>query len=182
MNKKALFTLLAVIVVLSMVITSCAPGQTAAKPYKEQAFAPLSVAAPNCDYGGIVKEIKTVDALTVEFDLCVPDPAFLPKVAFSVFAVQPKEYIEYAMMDGKILEEPVGTGPYSIETWTSGDSITFKRNDNYWGEKAKTKTLVFKWAAEGAARLLELQAGTVDGIDNPTPDDFEKIKADPTLQ
>ena len=182
MNKKALFTLLAVIVVLSMVITSCAPGQTAAKPYKEQAFAPLSVAAPNCDYGGIVKEIKTVDALTVEFDLCKPDPAFLPKVAFSVFSVQPKEYIEYAMMDGKILEKPVGTGPYSVETWARGDSITFKRNDNYWGEKAKTKTLVFKWAAEGAARLLELQSGTVDGIDNPTPDDFDKIKADPTLQ
>ena len=182
MNKKALFTLLAVIVVLSMVITSCAPGQTAAKPYKEQAYAPLSVAAPNCDYGGIVKEIKSLDALTVEFDLCVPDPAFLPKVAFSVFSVQPKEYIEYAMMDGKILEKPVGTGPYSIETWARGDSITFKRNDNYWGEKAKTKTLVFKWAAEGAARLLELQSGTVDGIDNPTPDDFDKIKADANLQ
>ncbi len=182
MNKKALFTLMAVIVVLSMVITSCAPGQTAAKPYKEQEYAPLSVAAPNCDYGGIIKEIKSLDALTVEFDLCVPDPAFLPKVAFSVFAVQPKEYIEYAMMDGKILEAPVGTGPYSVEKWTRGDSITFTRNDNYWGEKAKTKTLVFKWAAEGAARLLELQAGTVDGIDNPTPDDFEKIQTDSTLQ
>ena len=85
------------------------------------------------------------------------------------------------MMDGKILEAPVGTGPYSVEKWTRGDSITFKRNDNYWGEKAKTKTLVFKWAAEGAARLLELQSGTVDGIDNPTPDDFAKIQADPTL-
>ncbi len=182
MNKKALFTLMAVIVVMSMVIASCAPGQTAAKPYKEQDFAPLSVAAPNCDYGGIIKEIKSLDALTVEFDLCVPDPAFLPKVAFSVFAVQPKEYFEYAMMDGKILEAPVGTGPYSVEKWTRGDSITFKRNDNYWGEKAKTKTLVFKWAAEGAARLLELQSGTVDGIDNPTPDDFAKIQADSTLQ
>jgi ABC-type transport system substrate-binding protein len=181
-NKKALFTLMAVIVVMSMVIASCAPGQTAAKPYKEQAYAPLSVAAPNCDYGGIIKEIKSLDALTVEFDLCVPDPAFLPKVAFSVFAIQPKEYFEYAMMDGKILEAPVGTGPYSVEKWTRGDSITFKRNDNYWGEKAKTKTLVFKWAAEGAARLLELQSGTVDGIDNPTPDDFAKIQADPTLQ
>ncbi|MBA4421243.1 MAG: peptide ABC transporter substrate-binding protein [Anaerolinea sp.] len=142
----------------------------------------MSVAAPSCDYGGVIKEIKSVDALTVEFDLCVPDPAFLSKVAFSVFSVQPKEYVEYAMADGKILEKPVGTGPYYVENWARGDSITFKRNDNYWGEKAKTQTLVFKWAAEGAARLLELQSGTVDGIDNPTPDDFEKIKSDATLQ
>lgn len=182
MNKKVLFTLLAVMVVLSMVITSCAPSTTAAKPYKEQAFAPMSVAAPNCDYGGIIKEIKSVDALTVQFDLCVPDPAFLSKIAFSVFAVQPKEYVEYAMMDGKILEAPVGTGPYYVEKWTRGDNITFKANPNYWGEKAKTPTLVFKWASEGAARLLELQSGTVDGIDNPTPDDFQKIKDDPKLQ
>lgn len=182
MNKKVIFTLCAVVIVLSMVITSCAPSQTAANPYKEQAFAPMSLKAPNCDYGGIIKEIKSVDALTVEFDLCVPDPAFLPKVAFSVFAIQPKEYIEYAMMDGKILEKPIGTGPYYIDKWTRGDSITFKRFDNYWGEKAQTKTLVFKWASEGAARLLELQSGTVDGIDNPTPDDFDKIKADANLQ
>ncbi len=35
------------------------------KPYAEQEFAPMSVAAPNCDYGGIIKEIKSVDALTV---------------------------------------------------------------------------------------------------------------------
>ncbi len=182
MNKKALFTLLAVVVVMSMVIASCAPSQTASKPYKEQDFAPMSVAAPNCDYGGIIKEIKSVDALTVQFDLCVPDPAFLSKVAFSVFSVQPKEYIEYAMMDGKILEAPVGTGPYSLTSWARGDSITFTRNENYWGEKAKAKTLVFKWASEGAARLLELQSGTVDGIDNPTPDDFDKIRSDATLQ
>ena len=44
-----------------------------------------------------------------------------------------------------------------------------KANPNYWGEKAKADTLVFRWSKEGAQRLLELQAGTVDGIDNPTP-------------
>ncbi len=36
-------------------------------------------------------------------------------------------------------------------------------------------------ADQGAQRLTELQSGTVDGIDNPTPDDFETIKNDDTL-
>jgi len=40
---------------------------------------------------------------------------------------------------------------------------------------------VFRWSTESAQRLLELQSGTVDAIDNPGPDDFEKIQADPTL-
>ena len=30
--------------------------------------------------------------------------------------------------------------------------------------------------------MLELQSGTVDGIDNPSPDDFTKIAADSSLK
>jgi ABC-type transport system substrate-binding protein len=40
---------------------------------------------------------------------------------------------------------------------------------------------VFRWSAESAARVLELQAGTVNGIDNPGPDDFAVIEADSNL-
>ena len=43
-------------------------------------------------------------------------------------------------------------------------------------------TLVFRWAAEGAARLLELQSGTVNHITKVSPDDFEAVEADPNLQ
>jgi ABC-type transport system substrate-binding protein len=42
--------------------------------------------------------------------------------------------------------------------------------------------LVFRWATEGAQRLLELQSGTVDQITNPSPDDYETIKADSNLK
>lgn len=207
MNKKVLFSLLATFVIFSMLVTACAPAAEAPAAEAPAAEAPaaeapaaeapaaeapaaeapapfegLSIAAPNCDYGGQIKEIKAVDALTVQFDLCVPDPAFLSKVAFSVFSVQPKEHLEAAMEDHMILEQPIGTGPYMVDSWNRGDSIVFKRNPYYWGEAAYAETLVFKWATEGAARLLELQSGTVDGIDNPTPDDFETIKSDPNLQ
>jgi ABC-type transport system substrate-binding protein len=43
-------------------------------------------------------------------------------------------------------------------------------------------TIIFRWQAESAARLLELQSGTVDGIDNVGPTDFEAVKNDPNLQ
>ena len=35
-------------------------------------------------YTGSIKKISAIDRLTVEFPMCAPDPAFLPKVAFSV--------------------------------------------------------------------------------------------------
>ncbi len=182
-KKSTLFVILAVVMILSMAITACKPAATTEqKPYAEKPYEPLSLAAPNCDYGGLLKEIKSVDELTVQFTLCASDPAFLSKVAFSPFSIQPREYLEYAMASKQILEKPVGTGPFYIESWNRGDSIVFKRNDNYWGEKAKVETLVLKWSTESAARLLELQSGTVDGIDNPAPEDFAKIEADSNLQ
>ncbi len=45
-----------------------------------------------------------------------------------------------------------------------------------------TETLIFRWSTEAAQRLLELQSGTVDGIDNVGPDDFETVQNDPNLQ
>ena len=48
--------------------------------------------APDCAYGGEFKSIEAVDAKTVKFTLCYPDPAFISKIAFSVFAIQDKDY------------------------------------------------------------------------------------------
>jgi peptide/nickel transport system substrate-binding protein len=138
--------------------------------------------APNCDYGGEFKSISAVDEYTVKFDLCYPDPAFPSKVAFSAFAIQSSDYLESTGGNGDILEKPVGTGPYKVEQWERGNQLVFTRNDAYWGEAAKTPTLVFRWSAESAQRVLELQSGTVDGIDNIGPDDFATVEADPTLQ
>jgi ABC-type transport system substrate-binding protein len=66
--------------------------------------------------------------------------------------------------------------------WRRGDQIIFERNEDYWGEPAIAQTLVFRWSPESAQRLVELQSGTVDGIDNPGPDDFATVEEDPNLQ
>ncbi|GAP11095.1 bacterial extracellular solute-binding proteins, family 5 Middle [Bellilinea caldifistulae] len=204
MKANKFFLVLAVLMVASLVLAACQPAATPTpqqppaqqpttppeQPPAEQpttppqaGFEPMVYGVETCDnYNGIIKEIAALDELTVRFTLCVPDPAFESKAAFSAFAIQPKEWIEAAMANKQILEKPIGTGPYVLDSWKRGDSIIFKRFDDYWGEKAKTQTLVFRWASEGAARLLELQSGTVDGIDNPSPDDFEVIRSDPNLQ
>jgi ABC-type transport system substrate-binding protein/basic membrane lipoprotein Med (substrate-binding protein (PBP1-ABC) superfamily) len=141
-----------------------------------------AVEAPDCDYGGKIKSIKALDQYTVQFEMCRPDPAFLSKAAFIPFAIWPKEYLEQTGGTGELLEMPIGTGPYYVESWNRGDSIVFKRFDDYWGKPAIAETMVLRWASEGAARLLELQAGTVDQITNVPPDDYETVKNDPNLQ
>jgi peptide/nickel transport system substrate-binding protein len=146
------------------------------------AFEPMSVSAENCDYGGKILDITALDELTVQFNLCKPDPAFLAKVAFTPFGIQPAEWIAETGGTGQILEQPIGTGPYRLERWDRGTQITYQRFDDYWGDPAKTETAVLRWNQEGAARLLELQSGTVHMITNVSPDDFQVVENDPNLQ
>ena len=141
----------------------------------------MSVSAPDCEYGGLFKSIEAIDDLTVKMTLCSPDVAFPSKVAFSSFAIQSSDYLEATGGSGDLVQAPIGTGPYMLDRWVNGDSIIFKKNPNYWGEPAANDTLIFRWSSEGAQRLLELQSGTVDGIDNPSPDDFATIEGDAAL-
>ncbi|NNF55057.1 MAG: peptide ABC transporter substrate-binding protein [Acidimicrobiales bacterium] len=146
-------------------------------------FEGMSLAAESCDYGGELKSITAVDELTVQFELCFPDVAFESKVAFSAFGIHPSEVLEATGGTGtELLESPVGTGPYQVAQWERGNQLVYTANPNYWGEPANAETLVFRWSEESAQRLVELQSGQVDGIDNPGRDDFEVIAADSDLQ
>ncbi len=130
-------------------------------------------------YKGDVDKITAIDEYTVEFKLCGPAPAFLAQIAFGVFGIQPEEHLEAT--GGSPLDNPIGTGPYSLEQWVRGDSVVFKRFDDYYGQKPAHETAVLRWATESAGRLLELQAGQVDGITFPGTEDLAGIDADPNL-
>ncbi len=154
---------------------------TAAAP-----FEPLSVSAADCAYGGEFKTIQAIDAYTVRFELCRPDVAFLEKIAFPSFGIQPSEWLEQNGGGGKdspLLQKPVGTGPYQLQEWRAGEQLSFTAFGDYWGnEKASLPSLVFRWHPEAAQRLLELQTGAVQGIDQPNPQDYSAIQSDPNLR
>lgn len=191
---RRLSLMLSVVLILGLIVGGCAapagPTGPAEAPQATEAvaeapagpFEPMVYAAENCDYGGEFQSIEAVDELTVKFTLCYPDPAFPSKVAFSSFAINDAGYLEQTGGAGDLVEKPNGTGPYKLVEWRRGDQMIFTRNDDYWGEKAIAQNLIFRWSAESAQRLVELQAGTVDGIDNPGPDDFEVIEGDANLQ
>jgi len=221
MNRKTFYVLGVVALLLSMVLSACAPQAPAtteappAEPTKaptkppEPTKAPtkppeptattapvateaptqappsydgLKYEAPNCDYGGLLKSIEAVDELTVKFTFCVPDPAFPVKAAFSAFQIYPAEYLEKTGGGGDLVDKPIGTGPFMLEAWNRGENVILKRFDDYWGDKAKAATAIFRWSQEAPQKLLELQAGTVDGIDNVAPDDIETVQNDSNLQ
>jgi ABC-type transport system substrate-binding protein len=139
-----------------------------------------------CDvegYEGIMGSINAPDQYTVEFNLCQPDAAFLSKIAFTSLAINDAGYLEETGGGGdQLVRSPVGTGPYKLQTWTPEQEIILATNENYWGEAPLTPTAIVRWSAEAAQRLVELQSGQVDGIDNPGSDDFETIEGSADLK
>jgi ABC-type transport system substrate-binding protein len=139
--------------------------------------------ASDCNYGGLFKAMEALNQHTVRFTLCEPDVAFLSKIAFPSFSIYPREWLE-STDSGEISplrEGPIGTGPYMLDEWIQGQELIFKAFDPYWGEKARTPRLVFRWNKDASQRLLELQTSTVDGIDNVNSTDFASVEADPAL-
>jgi peptide/nickel transport system substrate-binding protein len=134
-------------------------------------------------YTGIMGSIKAVDRLTVEFNLCSPDAAFLSKIAFTSLAINDADYLESTGGGGdQLVREPNGTGPYKLTEWIAEQEIQLETFAEYWGDPPLTPNAVIQWSTEAAQRLVELQAGTVDGIDNPGSDDFDTIEGNPDLQ
>lgn len=58
----------------------------------------------------------------------------------------------------------IGTGPYSIKEFVANDSITFERNDDYFGAAPYTKTFVMRYIAEETARYIMLENDEADFV------------------
>ncbi|MBN1660620.1 MAG: peptide ABC transporter substrate-binding protein [Anaerolineae bacterium] len=110
-----------------------------------------------------------------------PDAAFLYKLAFPAFGPQSPANIKKYGGGGDLIRHPVGTGPFRFVEWTPDDHITLERTPDYWGTPPALHTLTYRVIKEAPARLLELQAGTVDGVDNLSPDDIPLAQADAAL-
>ena len=132
-------------------------------------------------YGGNIQQIEATGDLEVVFTLCAPDGAFLPKVAFSAFGIQDADYIIENWESGALRDQPNGTGPYKLQDWRRGEEMILTANEDYWGEAPLTPTVVLRWSSEPGQKLIELQSGNADGIDNPSVDDLGTIESDPNL-
>ncbi len=123
----------------------------------------------------------TVDGDYVQFNLVAPYPPFLQTLTQSWGSIVDKAWcIQQGDWDGteasyEKLNNPaadawplhkimMGTGPFTLNYWTSQTEIAFTRNDNYWGPKANFKSIISKDVSEWTDRKLALEAGDADEV------------------
>ncbi len=76
--------------------------------------------------------------------------------------------------------KPIGTGPYIMEKWVRGDSITLTRNPDYWGQQPPITTATLRYFKDPTALNNALLTGGVD-IVAPigTPDTLTQFENNP---
>jgi peptide/nickel transport system substrate-binding protein len=137
----------------------------------------------------LYKGCEAPDDATAVITLTAPSAAFLSGLAVSSFSIaSPDALTKYEAdkvggtedaptFDGTFgTEHPIGTGPFTFESWTPGDKLTIVRNDAYWGTKALLDEVIFKPIADGPARRTALETGEIQGYDLVDPADLTALK------
>lgn len=79
-------------------------------------------------------------------------------------------------------EKIPSAGPYVVESYTPGQSLTLKRNDKYYGTKAHLDSIVFRYLPESTTQPAALQNNEVDMIyGQPQLDQVQIVKTIPDV-
>jgi peptide/nickel transport system substrate-binding protein len=74
-----------------------------------------------------------------------------------------------------------GTGPYQFVRWEDGVQAVCERFDDYWGPKAKMKTLEWKFVPDANSRSVMLEVGEADVITQVQIAGIEALVANPDV-
>ena len=125
-----------------------------------------------------VEAVEAPDPYTVTIKLKRPDGNFLHQVAnYHQGQVVKKEAIEKAGDQYKW--NPVGTGPFALESFTPGSQIVLVRHDGYFRGPAKLEKIIFSIIKDDETAAVALQGGEVDLAMRISPTEtLKRLQAD----
>lgn len=133
-----------------------------------------------------VASVEVIDSFTVRF---VYDRPHAQALEDFWWAPAPRHLLEDVpateMRNAPFNRQPVGSGPYRLVEWRSGERIVLARNEDFaasLGGPPATERMVFRIVPEAATMLTELVTGGVH-VDVPVfPDQVGRIRDDPAFQ
>lgn len=132
-----------------------------------------------------MKSATAVDAMTVRVDFVRPSASVLSGLANEAGMISSPKAIQ--ALGNEYGRKPVGTGPFSFASWTSGNQIKVQKFENYWGRDEKGEKLPYldgvtnRIIVDTASKIVEARAGTVHITDAIQPKDYAQVERDPNL-
>ncbi|MDO5712276.1 MAG: ABC transporter substrate-binding protein, partial [Micrococcales bacterium] len=125
----------------------------------------------------VVSEVKAVSPTRLEVTLSKPSNDWLFRMTTRIGAMFSQSGVD------KLATQTVGTGPYTLDSWNRGDSLTLKRNDNYWGAKPYFDSVKLAYFKDPTALNNALLTGTIDVVSTvQAPDTLAQFEGNPKYQ
>ncbi|WP_432698701.1 extracellular solute-binding protein [Marinobacterium sp. YM272] len=118
-------------------------------------------------YAGI-SAVEAISDTRVRFEFGETENRELPLIVGQV-PILPKHYWEGRDFTKPSLDIPIGSGPYVIDSFDAGRSITFRRNPDYWGKELPVNRgrynfdqISYDYYRDGTVALEAFKAGEYD--------------------
>lgn len=115
-------------------------------------------------FGDADLDVKAVDATTLTVTTPEPDPILPLRLSFL-------EVVPTSTSTTEKVREPIGTGPYKIDSWDAGQKISLSSWDGYWGDKPAYAKAEYQWRSESSVRAAMITSGEADIAMGLSPDD-----------
>src|SRR6056297_999249 len=124
-------------------------------------------------YVADIEKVNIIDEYTIEFKTLYPTPILARKLQSVV--MYSKDYTE-ANSDSHMQNNPIGTGPYMVESWEKDEEMVLTFFEGYWRERPEADKVILRPITNPATRVAALLSGEVDILIDLPVQDVEKIK------
>lgn len=144
-----------------------------AEDVKHTFLAPVEEETENAGEVNMIDSVTVIDESTVQFDL---------KYQFGAFKFYTDRHIvpkSVRMEDKEAFnkEEPIGSGPFTLESWAEGESVVLSRWDDYWDDPMPNlSTLELVPVEEPTTRITTLKNGKNDVVKNIPPKSWGTVE------
>ncbi len=118
--------------------------------------------------------IEVIDDTTLQVRIDAPKPYFIAKLTYPIAFVVNADNI--ASGGDNWTDDPVGTGPFILKSYSIGERMVLARNPNYWGDPAYLDEVHLLLAGGSAMAMYENDEIDITGIGLA---DLERV-TDPT--
>lgn len=113
-----------------------------------------------------IKDYVVVDPLTVKFEMAYPYSNMPFVLSYAGMVVSPTA-VRAACGEGDAVKprdcsfntNPVGAGPFMLQSYKPKESLQLKRNPNYWGGDPYLDGLQVTWTAQDPPKKVQLDGG-----------------------
>ena len=120
--------------------------------------------------------VEAIDDYTFQVTLSYPYADFVYHTAHPALSPIPEEVVEEFGSEN-FSENPVGTGPFSFESWTHEQQVVTNRFEDYYGQAAYLDSVVYKIYMEEETAYQDFKAGSLNECQIPQGQ-FESAAAD----